>query len=101
MEVVMLTVGRNDVVTTRWSKDHPIHVARPNEDHNHPVALCGIKLRTIDWIERKKGSFVDEDELCPRCRDQGAIHEITRGGLLARLRLPKRLMRRKDGVTRH
>ncbi len=94
----MLTVGRDSVITTRWSKGHPIHVARSNGNTSHPVALCGIKLRTVDWIERKKGSFVDEDELCPRCKEQGAVAEIKKGGILARLHLPEVLGRRKGGT---
>ncbi len=94
----MLTVGRDGVVTTRWSKGHPIHIARSNSNSGRPVALCGIKLRTVDWIERKKGSFVDEDELCPRCKGQGAVAELTKGGMLARLHLPEFLGRRKGGT---
>jgi hypothetical protein len=97
-EVLMLTVGRDGVITTRWSKGHPIHTARSNANTSRPVALCGIKLRTVDWIERKKGSFVDEDELCPRCKHQGAVAEITKGGMLAWLHLPEVLGRRKGGT---
>jgi hypothetical protein len=99
-EVRMLTVGRDDVVTTRWSKDHPIHVARFDGDRSHAVALCGKKLRTADWVTRKKGSFVDEEELCPRCVEQGGVAMITRGGLLGRLHLPQVLSRRKSGANR-
>ena len=95
----MLTVGRDGVTTTRWSKGHPIHTARVDANTRRPVALCGMKLRTIDWIERKKGSFVDEDELCPRCKELGAVAEITRGGLLSRLHLPRVLGRRRSGTT--
>ncbi len=95
----MLTVGRDGVITTRWSKGHPIHVARSNTNTSHPVALCGTKLRTADWIERKKGSFIDEDELCPRCKGLGALAEITKGRLRARLHLPEVLGRRKGGTA--
>jgi hypothetical protein len=42
----------------------------------------------MDWIERKKGSFIDEEELCARCKANGAVAELTGGGLRARLRMP-------------
>lgn len=96
----MLTVGRDDVITTRWSKDHPIHVAHIAAGSTHPIALCGKKLRTLDYVERKKGSFIDENELCPRCQEKGAIAEITRGGLLGRIHLPQGLLLRK-GREKH
>lgn len=96
----MLTVGRDDVITTRWSKDHPIHVARMEAGMSHPIALCGKKLRMTDWIERRKGSFIDESELCPGCQERGAIAEITRGGLLGRIHLPQGLLLRK-GREKH
>ena len=54
----------------------------------HHTGLCGVKLRSMDWIERKKGSLIDEEELCPRCMANGAVAEITGGGLRARLRMP-------------
>ena len=84
----MVTVGRASVITTRWAKGHPIHVARREEGVRHYTGLCGVKLRSMDWIERKKGSLIDEEELCPRCIANGAVAEITGGGLRARLRMP-------------
>lgn len=89
----MLTVARSAVITTRWSKNHPIHVARP-EQGTHHTALCGVKLREIDWLERKKGSFIDEEQLCPRCAQQGAAAVITRAA--PRLRLPFPPLRRRQ-----
>ncbi len=87
----MLTVSRTGVITTRWAKGRPIHVARPAQGSPHHTALCGAKLRTLDWIERKKGSFIDEEELCPRCAANGAVAAITRGGLRRRLPIPRSL----------
>ncbi len=85
----MLTVSRTGVITTRWAKGHPIHVARPAQGSTHHTGLCGVKLRTLDWIERKKGSFIDEEELCPRCTANGAVAAITRGGARGRLPIPR------------
>jgi hypothetical protein len=101
MEAQMLTVGRTGVITTRWSKGHPIHVARHEEGTRHYTSLCGVKLRSSDWIERKKGTFIDEEELCPGCVEHGAADEITGGRTRWRLRLPSiRIRQRRDRAGR-
>ncbi len=84
----MVTIGRTGVITTRWSPGHPIHVARPAEDARGYTALCGVRLRTSHWIERRKGALIDEEELCPGCKANGAVAEMSGGRLRARLRLP-------------